>query len=99
MDNLHSLASYLGEPYRIQRIDGEAVISRSIEGGNSIEVSGAFRKNGPYDIYVWDGSKRIVAIYSEVKGREILKDLLGYISISYRSPAGSYRVERGGKTE
>lgn len=94
MDDVQSLASYLGPLYSVTNIDGEPVVYRKLPNGFEFEVSGASRRNGPFDLYVWNESRQIVGIYTRVHGRETLADVMGYYSVRYQNLTDRYRVER-----
>ena len=95
MKGIYAVQSYLGDPYMVTTIDGEAVIYRRLGNGYEFEVSGVKSASGPYILYVWSSNPReIVGIYAGIKGQEVLKDVLGYYSVKYQNLTNGIQVER-----
>ena len=92
---INDTLSYLGQPYCIWNIDFEPVIYRSI-GQYEFEVSGLHSKTMNCTLYVWrtSPSHELVGIYSDIKTKEDLKDLLGYYAVKYQNLLSRIRVER-----
>lgn len=92
--HIQSLLEYLGEPYIITTIDLEDVIYRSFPNGYEFEISGCHKYDGPYTLFVWKDKTNTVAIYSDIKTRSNLKDLLGFYATKYQNLCDQVRVER-----
>lgn len=95
MRKIDEVLHYLGEPYRITKIDKEDVIYRSF-GSYEFEVSGVSGRSNDFTLYVWKTSdvRTIIAIYSGIRGKENLKDVLGYYAAIYQNLLSQIRVER-----
>lgn len=95
MDNIYSVAKYLGEPYVINTIDTEPTIYRTLSSGYEIEVSGVVSSTSTYSVYVWKISPReLMGVYHGIKGQAVLKDILGYCATKYQSLISEIQVER-----
>ena len=91
--------NFLGLPYCIRNIDLEPVIYRSMV-QYEFEISRLHGNTVNCALYVWRKSPReLVGIYSNIKTKEDLKDLLGYCSVKYQNLFSRIRVEREGQTE
>lgn len=86
--------NFLGAPYCIRNIDLEPVIYRSLA-QYEFEVSGLHCKKMDCTLYVWRTSPRELAgIYSGIKSKEDLKDLLGYCAVRCQNLLSRIQVER-----
>lgn len=95
MKKIENVLHYLGDPYIITTIDGEDVIYRSF-GNFDFEVSGVNGHLNNFTLYVWDTttSPVIIGIYSNIIGKEKLKDILGYYAAKYQNLISEIQVER-----
>lgn len=95
MKKIESILYYLGAPYSIIKMDGEEVIYRSFANFD-FEISGVNGHSNNFTLYVWDTTSvpTIVGIYSNIKGKENLKDLLGFYATKYQNLTSEIRVER-----
>ena len=95
MKTVDIIRDYLGDPYVVTTIDQEAVVYRNLGNGYDFEVSGAHSLNGPFTLYVWaEHPRRIVGIYSHIRGRKNLKDVLGYCAVKYQNLLAEIQIER-----
>lgn len=91
---IEDVLSFLGPPYCIRSIDREPVIYRSI-GQYEFEVSGLHCKKMDCILYVWRTvPHELVGIYSGIKTKEDLKDLLGYCAVKYQNLLSRIQAER-----
>lgn len=97
MKKIESILHYLGAPYSIATMDGEEVIYRSFTNFD-FEVSGVNGHSNNFTLYVWDtaSAPTIIGIYSNIKGKEKLKDILGFYAVKYQNLISEIRVEREG---
>lgn len=95
MTKIENTLRYLGAPYSIINMDGEDVIYRAF-GNFDFEVSGINDHSNSFTLYVWDttSTPSIIGIYSGIKGKEHLKDILGYYAAKYQNLISGIRVER-----
>lgn len=91
---------FLGQPYCVQSIDSEPVIYRFL-GQFEFEVSGLHSRTMNCTLYVWRTTpcRELVGIYSSIKTKEDLKDLLGYCSVKYQNLFSRIQVEREDQTK
>ena len=94
MKNIESLLTYLGEPYTQKTIDFEETVYRLLHNDYELEVSNCSKKDGPFTVYVWKNKNEIIGTYSGIRGRETLKDFLGYCSVKYQNLTAEFQVER-----
>ncbi len=91
---INDALSFLGPPYYIRDIDSEPVIYRLL-GQYEFEVSGLHNKKMDCTLYVRCTSPReLIGIYSGIKTKEDLKDLLGYCAVKYQNLLSRIQVER-----
>lgn len=97
MKKIESILNYLGAPYCVTKIDGEEVIYRSFINFD-FEVSGINGHSDNFTLYVWDTTSTpvIIGIYSNIKGKENLKDILGFYATKYQNLLSDIQVEREG---
>ena len=95
MAKIDDVQKYLGEPYTVVTMDGEPVIYRAFNGFD-FEVSGINGRSNNYTLYVWrtDTHNEIIGIYNNIKGKEALKDILGYYATKYQNLLSGIQVER-----
>lgn len=95
MAQIDDILRYLGQPYTIKTIDFEPVIYRLLD-GFEFEVSGLHKRKLDCTVYVWMTSphRELMVIYSGIKDKDDLKDLLGYCSVKYRNLLSRIQVER-----
>ncbi len=95
MPQIDETLGYLGEPYFITEMDGEPVISRTLE-DFEFEVSGLHKKKFNCSLYVWmtHPHRELMGIYHDIQSKEDLKDLLGYCAIRYQNLFSRIQVER-----
>ena len=100
MHKINEILEYLGSPYQISTIDNEPVIHRQLD-NFELEVSGLHKNSMDCTIYVWVNSphRKLAGIYSGIRTKEDLKDLLGYCSVKYQNVLSRIQVEREGQTE
>lgn len=91
MSYIEKLVRELGNPYNIEKFDGEDCIHRKFD-NYEFEVSGTHLKY--CTLYVWTVSPReVVAIYKNIP-TEKLKDVLGYYASLYQNLPEQILVER-----
>lgn len=90
------MVAYLGEPYSASIIDGERVVYRRLNENFDFEVSGICQGKKLYSLYVWrhNPHREIVGVYHNIRGSEVLKDLLGYCAVRYGNLLNDIQVER-----
>lgn len=95
MAKINEILEYLGSPYHISTIDNEPVIQRQLD-NFELEVSGLHKNSMDCTIYVWMSSphRELIGIYSGIRTKEDLKDLLGYCSVKYQNVLSRIQVER-----
>lgn len=92
---IDDVCKYLGDPYIIKNIDGVPTIYRLINKDYEFEITGFFGKN-PLEINLWqiNPHKELLVVYTDIKDKQDLKDLLGYWSSVVQDIPGRIRVER-----
>lgn len=100
MDYIPDVLAYLGPPYRASTRDNEPVIIRILD-HFEFEISGLHRPKMNCILYVWMTRPRreLMGIYSGIKSKEDLKDLLGYCSVKYQNVLSRIQVEREDQIE
>lgn len=100
MSKINEILEYLGSPYHISNMDHEPVICRQLD-NFELEVSGLHKKSLDCTIYVWMNSphRKLMGIYSGIRAKEDLKDLLGYCSVKYQNVLSRIQVEREDQTK
>lgn len=100
MAKINEILEYLGLPYHISIIDKEPVVYRQFD-NIEIEVSGLHKKAMNCTIYVWMTSphRELMGIYSNIRTKENLKDLLGYCAVKYQNLLSQIHVEREDQIE
>lgn len=95
MPKIENILRYLGAPYSITEIDGEEVIYRSFTNFD-FEVSGINGRSNSFTLYVWDttSTPTIIGTYSNIRGKENLKDVLGFYAVKYQNLISEIQVER-----
>ena len=92
---IDDICKYLGEPYVIRNIDNTPVIYRKINENYEFEITGFFGKI-PLTINLWQiqPHQELIVVYTNIKDKQDLKDLLGYWSSVVQDIPGRIRVER-----
>lgn len=92
---INDICKYLGEPYCIKEIDGAPVIYRKINDSYEFEITGFCGKN-PLTINLWQilPHQELLVVYSDIKDKQDLKDLLGYWGSVVQDIPGQIRAER-----
>lgn len=92
---IDEICKYLGEPYTIRTIDNAPVIYRKINEDYEFEVTGFFGRN-PLTINLWQihPHQELLVVYTNIKDKQDLKDLLGYWSSVVQDIPSRIRVER-----
>lgn len=91
--NQKELLKFLGPGYSIKEIDFGPCIYRRINARYDIEVSGAYRKDYPISVYVWDISNGVHASavvaeqHNGISDWSALKALLDGLTRKYRDSA------------
>ncbi len=100
MARINKTLEYLGEPYHISNIDNEPVIHRQLD-NFEFEVSGLHKPSMDCTLYVWmvHPHRELLAVYSGIRTKEDLKDLLGYCSVKYQNVLSRIQVEREDQTK
>ena len=95
MDYIQDVLAYLGPPYHTSIRDHEPVILRSLD-HFEFEISGLHQAKMNCILYIWmtHPHQELMGIYSGIKSKEDLKDLLGYCSIKYQNVLSRIQVER-----
>lgn len=101
MRGIDNVCNFLGPPYTVKMLDGEAVIYRSINDCFELEVSGVKSVASTCVLYIWSRKphQELIGIYKGIKGADNLKDLLGYYSAKLQNLPGKIQVEREAITE
>ena len=92
---INDICNYLGDPYTIKNIDQSPSIYRKINQDYEFEITG-FGGNNPFTIYLWqiNPHQELLVVYTNIKDKQDLKDLLGYWSSVVQDIPSRIRVER-----
>lgn len=88
---LKKVLNFLGPDYCLRTIDWEECIYRRINASYDLEISGAYKKNHPISIFIWDvsnglnSSAHVVEYRHQIKSPEELKSVLNEIIPKYLS--------------
>lgn len=89
--SLEKLCEFLGREFSIVNIDTAPSLQRILNSEYEIEIF----KAGTYNLCVWKTNPRTqVCIYNEITDPQMLKDLVGYVSVKYQNLFSQIHVER-----
>ena len=87
---LEKLREFLGGEFSIVNIDTAPSLQRILNSEYGIEIF----KADTYNLCVWKTTPIIqVCIYNEITDPQVLKDLVGYVSVKYQNLFSQIHVE------